>query len=1006
MRHLLLLSVAGTLFAADGKLQFNRDIRPILSDKCFACHGPDAKNKGILLRLDGENSAKRDMGKGRRGIVPGDPAASLIIQRITHEKPALRMPPAATGTSLTPAEIATLKTWIEQGAPWEQHWSFLPPVKKPGTIDSFVRERLAKEGLKMSPEASRETLIRRASYDLTGLPPTPAEVDAFVKDGNYEKLLDRLLASPRFGERMAARWLDAARYADTNGYQYDGERVMWRWRDYVIQAFNKNKPFDKFVVEQIAGDMLPNATFEQKLATAFNRNHRGNTEDGIVAEEYAVEYVVDRVETTTAVFLGLTMGCTRCHNHKYDPLTQKEFYQVFAYFNNIPERGRAMKYGNSPPLMAAPTEEQQKKLAAMNAEIARYDAQVARGDLRAARAAWEKSLPAAAAWAPYGERDAAFSFDDGGAPGRIGGAKSFDGTATVAGPEKAAQFDIEHRFTISAWVKGTGTIATRKIGDSYQGKGIGLSIEDGKVLFHISSAWETDALKVETEEKVIGDGWHHVTVAYGGTRMAEDALIYVDGKLQKTKFVSDTLYRPFTNAGGKFPAKLTIGGGLGKDKRFRGLLDEVRVYGRELRAEEIAMMAAGRPLAELAAKTRSAVEEKQLELAFLENGAPAEVRAAWVKAQDLRVERERFERTFPSVMIMAEAPVRKKTHLLQRGAYDKPGEEVEPGVPAILPPLPEGAPNNRLGFAQWLVDRRNPLVARVTVNRFWQSLFGTGLVKTAEDFGQQGEWPSHPELLDWLAVDFQENGWDVKALFKKIMMSETYRQSSKATPELLAKDPDNRLLARGPRLRLSAEMVRDAALYQAGLLREKLGGPSVKPYQPDGLWKEVIMQDFDYVQAKGEDLYRRSLYTFWKRTAAPPMMMNFDASQREACMVRENRTNTPLQALNLMNDVTFLEAARFIGQRMILEGGADRDARLRHGFRIVMSRMPSEKELGVLRSSLAYHSDYFASREKDRDEYLSYGDTESAKEINRVELAGYTAVASLLLNTDEAITKE
>jgi hypothetical protein len=985
MHRFLFFTMAGLGFAAD--VQFNRDVRPILSDKCFACHGPDAKTKGIALRLDSEEAAKK-------AIVAGNAAGSKLIQRITAPMAAMRMPPAASGVVLTAGEIETLRAWIGQGAKWEAHWSFLPPVKKAGTIDGFVKERLAREGMRMSPAAPMETLIRRATLDLTGLPPTVEE----LKTESYEKLVDRLLASPRFGERMAARWLDAARYADTNGYQYDGERVMWRYRDYVIESFNKNKPFDKFVVEQIAGDMLPGATFEQKLGTAFNRNHRGNTEDGIVAEEYAVEYVVDRVETTSAVFLGLTMGCTRCHNHKYDPLTQKEFYQMFAYFNNVPERGRAMKYGNSPPLMAAPTEEQQKKLAELNAAIAALEGRVGTGG-GAGQVAWEKTLTGAGAWAPYGERNAAMGFDDGGAAGRIGGAKEFDGATVVAGPEGSGQFDIEDRFTLAAWVKGKGTIAARKSTDGYQSKGIGLFLLDGKVQFHISSQWESDALKVETEG-VLGEGWHHVAVAYGGTRMAEDARIYVDGVLQKTKIVSDTLYRPFKNAGGKFVAGLTVGGGAGKDKRFRGLLDEVRVYGRELTAEELQMMAAGRALAELVGKPRTELEERQMRLAYLETNAE------WRKAQDLRVERERFERTFPSVMIMAEAPVRKKTHLLVRGAYDKPGEEVEPGLPEVLPPLPAGAPNNRLGFARWLVDRGNPLTARVTVNRLWQSLFGTGLVKTAEDFGQQGEWPSHPELLDWLAVDFMENGWDVKALLKKILMSETYRQSSKATPEMVAKDPDNRLLGRGPRIRMAAEMVRDAALFEAGLLQEQLGGPSVKPYQPDGLWKEVIMQDFDYVQAKGKDLYRRSLYTFWKRTAAPPMMMNFDASQREACMVRENRTNTPLQALNLMNDVTFLEAARFIGQRMILEGGAERDERLRHGFRIVMGRAPAEKELGVLRGSLAYHLDHFATHAREREEYLSYGDTEAAKGVDRAELAGYAAVASLMMNTDEAITKE
>ncbi len=983
MRCSLFFAFACAAFAAD--VQFNRDVRPILSDKCFACHGPDAKAKGIALRLDSEEAAKR-------AIVPGDVLGSKLIRRITAATPAMRMPPVSAGVVLTAGEIETLRAWVGQGAKWEGHWSFLAPVKKPGMIDSFIRERLSREGLALSPAAPMETLIRRATLDLTGLPPTVAE----LKTESYEKLLDRLLASPRFGERMAARWLDAARYADTNGYQYDGERVMWRWRDYVIESFNKNKPFDKFVVEQIAGDMLPNATFEQKLATGFNRNHRGNTEDGIVAEEYAVEYVVDRIETTSAVFMGLTMGCARCHNHKYDPVTQKEFYQMFAYFNNVPERGRAMKYGNSPPLMAAPTAAQSAKLAVMDGEIGSLEA----GLKPLSRAAWEKGLSATDVWAPYGERDAAFSFDDGGAAGRLGGARLFDGTVVEKGPAKSGRFDIEDRFTISAWVNGNGTIAARKANDGFQSKGIGLFVLDGKVGFHIVSQWESDALKVETEA-VLGEGWHHVAVAYAGTRMAENALIYVDGKLARTKIVSDTLYRPFTNAAGKFDASLTVGGGAGMDKRFRGLLDEVRVYGRELRAEEIGMMAAGRTLAELAGLTsRAALEERQLELAFLET------QATWKRIQELRIEKERFERTFPSVMVMAESPVQKKTNLLVRGAYDKPGDEVSPGLPAALPPMPAGASNNRLGFAQWLVDKRNPLTARVTVNRFWQSLFGTGLVKTAEDFGQQGEWPSHPELLDWLAVDFVENGWDVKALLKKIMRSETYRQSSKVTPALMAKDPDNRLLARGPRIRMAAEMVRDSALFEAGLLHEQLGGPSVMPYQPDGLWKDVIMQDFDYVQAKGPDLYRRGLYTFWKRTAAPPMMMNFDASQREACMVRENRTNTPLQALNLMNDVTFLEAARFIGQRMILEGGQGKDDRLRHGFRIVAGRAPTEKEMGVLRGSLAYHSDYFASHVTEREEYLSYGDTPSLPALDRNELAGYAAVASLLMNTDEAITKE
>lgn len=1011
----IVLALAAALSGQDRKLEFNRDVRPILSDKCFACHAADAKAKGIPLRLDIEAEAKKDLGRGRRAIVPGDPQNSRVIQRITADNKALRMPPAHTGMTVTAEEAETLKAWIAQGAPWQKHWAFIPPAKTPGvnTIDAFIQARLAKSGLKPSPPAARETLIRRASLDLTGLPPTPAELDAFLADKSpnaYDKLLDRLLASPRYGEHMAAQWLDAARYADTNGYQFDGERVMWRWRDYVIDSYNANKPYDKFILEQIAGDMLPNATFEQRLATGFNRNHRGNTEDGIVAEEYAVEYVVDRVETTSAVFLGLTMGCARCHNHKYDPFTQKEFYQFFAYFNNVPELGRAMKYGNSHPVMPAPTKAQQAALATLDHKIAIEEKWLAAREskIAAARAAWEKTLAGPAHWIPKAKQDAAFPFDESSADGRIGKAKLFDGATTIPSKD-GAQFDIEDRWSASAWIHGEGTVFARNGKDDFKNKGISLHVRDGKLFFAVTSVWDTDALRVESKSKLAPNQWHHVAVTYTGSRMADGVRLYVDGKSVEFDILSDTLYRPFKNAGGKFVATLQIGGGGGKENRFKGLLDDVRLYGRILQPNEIEMLAVGQTLAQIAATPRAQrtkPAQRQLELAYLESAAAPEIKAAWSSLTALYDERERFTRTFPTVMVMAEASPRKPTHLLIRGAYDKPGDTVEPGLPEALPPLPNGAPNNRLGFAQWLVDRGNPLTARVAVNRVWQSIFGTGLVKTAEDFGQQGEWPSHPELLDHLAVTFMESGWNLKQLQKQILLSNTYRQSSKATPEHIAKDPDNRLLARGPRFRMSAEMVRDAALLSAGLLAEKIGGPSVMPYQPDGLWKEVIMQDMYYVQSKGKDLYRRSLYTFWKRTAAPPMMMNFDASQREACTVRESRTNTPLQALNLMNDVTFLEAARFIGQRMLLEAPPSRDARLTHGFRIVLARAPSPKELDVLRGSLAYHDDLYATKPEEAKRYIAIGDTPPAPNLEPRELASYMAVASLLLNTDEAVTKE
>jgi len=1037
MRVWLAALVAAPLCAAPA-LEFNRDVRPILSDKCFACHGPDAAAKGIPLRLDQEAAAK-STARGRPAIIPGDPENSELIRRITHAKRGLRMPPAHSGVTLAAGEIETLRAWIAQGAPWQKHWSFLPPrrpeppqvrqadwVRNP--IDAFVLARLERENLAPSPEAPRETLLRRVSLDLTGLPPTPAELDAFLRDGSpdaYEKAVSRLLASPHYGERMAARWLDAARYADTNGYQFDGERSMWRWRDWVIGAFNRNQPFDEFTLEQIAGDLLPNATLDQRIATGFNRNHRANTEDGIIPEEYAVEYVVDRVETTSTVFLGLTMGCARCHNHKYDPFTQQEFYRLFAYFNNVPEHGRAMKYGNSPPLVAAPTREQQEAREALARRIETIERRfAAEGDaLARAQRAWESSLAPAPAqfWSPAVGLDAALPLDAPGAervdgalsfvPGRLGRAARFDGASLLAVPG-AAQFDIDDRFTLSLWLYAEaaphGALVTR-MSDRPEGKGFGLYARQGRLHFHVTSNYVNDALRVDTEPVLRPNRWHHVAVTYTGSKMAEGVALYLDGRPADFRVDMETLYRPFRNAGAKFTEPLRLGGGGGKENRFRGLLDEVRVYARVLPEEELQALALGTPVHELAAKPaarRTEIENRVLRWQFLAVAAPASIRQAWQEWQTLREQAEQLERTFPTVMVMAERPQPRDTFLLIRGQYNTPGEKVMPGVPEVFPPLPPDAPNNRLGFARWLTSPDNPLLARVAVNRYWQMLFGVGLVKTTEDFGSQGEWPSHPDLLDWLATEYMRTGWDTKALLKTIVTSATYRQTSQAAPALAQRDPENRLLARGPRFRLPAEMVRDQALRAAGVLTPHIGGPSVKPYQPDGLWKDLIMQDMEYVQSKGPDLYRRSLYTFWKRTVAPPMLVNFDAANREACVVRENRTNTPLQALNLMNDVTFVEAARLIAQRMLREAGPAPADRLRYGFRLVLSRPPSAAELEVLSGSLEFHRDHFAGRPEEARRYLHQGDSPPDPALPAPELAAYTAVASLVLNLDEAVTKE
>jgi hypothetical protein len=1025
----LTLAGSASLYGAGRTVEFNRDVRPILADKCFHCHGTDAVAKKIPLRLDSEAAAKADLG-GRRAVVDGDPASSQLIRRITSENKAQRMPPVYSGLKLTETEIDTLRQWIEQGAKWQKHWSFIAPerpaipavkntswVRNP--IDAFVLERLEREGLGPSPEAGRETLLRRVSLDLTGLPPTIAEMDAFLNDksrGAYEKAVDRLLASPRYGERMAERWLDAARYADTNGYQYDAERFMWRWRDWVIEAFNRNQPFDQFTLEQIAGDMLPNATLDQNIATGFNRNHRANTEDGIIAEEYAVEYVVDRVETTSTVFLGLTLGCARCHNHKYDPFTQKEFYRVFSYFNNIPELGRAMKYGNSPPLIPAPTREQQAALAKVDGKMREIE-----NFLGAQKSKW---APEAGNlhWAPSAGLQAVFPLEvageakpDGGdvafGPGRIGNAAIFDGKAYLdAG--SAGDFDIEDRFSLSAWVYSDSTphgAVMTKMADAAKGKGYGVYLNNGKVHVHVTSVWESDAIRLETEQTVGAKGWHQLVVTYNGSRMADGVQVYIDGVPAKNKVEEDTLYRPFRNAGGVFKQPFRIGGGGGPERRFRGRIDDVRVYGRVLNSQEIAALSLGESINDIAAKPeaqRSEIEKLQLRWYYLEHVAPPEVQDAWKRLTALGIEKEKLERSFTTVMVMAERPTPRDTFMLIRGVYSAPGEKVQPGIPAVLPPLPPGAPNNRLGFAKWVADPGNPLLARVTMNRFWQMYFGTGIVKTTEDFGVQGEWPSHPELLDWLATEFIRTGWDVKAMQKLIVTSATYRQSSKTSPELQQRDPENRLLARAPRFRLPAEMVRDQALFVSGLLVEKAGGPSVKPYQPAGLWKELAMQDMDYTQGKGEDLHRRSLYTFWKRTIAPPMMANFDSAMRESCTVRENRTNTPLQALNLMNDVSFLEASRFVGQRMLKEGGAAADARLRYGFRVVTGRAPSAAEQQILRDSLQYHLDYFADKKNDVKAFLNQGEASADTTLDERELAAYTSVGSLLLNLDETVTKE
>lgn len=1100
--HAILFLLASSFVARsdaqDDPVSFNRDIRPILSDACFQCHGPDAKERKADLRLDNDEQlfAERD---GHRVLVAGDPSKSELFRRLISTDDDERMPPPSSGKKLTAAQVAIIRRWIEQGAKYQGHWAFIPPVRPAvpvarspklearNPIDRFIVSRLEREGVQPSSPAGKATLLRRVTLDLTGLPPSIDEINEFLADDApdaYERVVDRLLASPRFGERFARPWLDAARYADTSGYQSDGDRSMWRWRDWVIDAFNENKPFDEFTVEQLAGDLLLKPTMEQVLATGFHRNHRGNAEGGIIPEEYAVEYVVDRVDTTATVWLGLTLGCCRCHDHKFDPFSQREYYQLYAFFNNVPERGRAVKFGNSPPFVKTPTREQQRQLEDFDARIAAAEQKVRelRPTLRREQAAWEKSLigQPPVDWAVTRGEILRLPFDEDGKPkpsqpaeavvtnraqpqplGPTSGApvvKPADQTPVVLGEGrfgKAAQFDGQRRFAVgdvanigffepfsmSVWIRAeaeSGTILSRMSDDS-NADGYNLCLENGKLQLNLCKRWLDDALRIETADTIPTREWVHVAVTYNGSRFAEGVHFWVNGQEVRKKILLDELNQAFASKD-----VFRVGAG-GFTPPFRGAIDDVRLFGVELSEGEVAILATPESVSELATQVdqpRSVAQMLKLTSAYLAAHPNAESNRSFIELPRLHLERAALLETVPTTMVMQELSIPRATHLLIRGAYDRPGESVFPGVPASLggfiapggrrrdPPGPSPVRPHRLDLARWLVDPANPLTARVTVNRFWQQLFGQGLVKTVDDFGSQGDWPSHPELLDWLALEFRgdENreargerkagiqdsrlsslnsrlAWDVKRTIRSLVTAATYRQSSQASAELLARDPENRWLARGPRSRLSAEMMRDQALAASGLLVEQLGGPSIKPYQPEGLWDDLQSTE-KYVQDHGSALYRRGLYVFWKRTIAPPMMVTFDAAGRETCIVRETRTNTPLQALTLLNEVSFVEAARKLAERTLLSGSTDVDRRLRFAFRAVLTRDPTDREMTVLKRGVERHLAHYREHRDEAFAVLRTGESVAEASLDPVEVAAWTAACGLILNLDEAVTKE
>jgi hypothetical protein len=1027
----MLLAAALALCAAPKPVDFSREIRPILSDKCFHCHGPDESSRKAGLRLDDRDGALSKV------VVAGDAAASKLWQRVSHEKKALRMPPAYSGLTLTDAETALLKRWIEEGAKWETHWAYTaprrvePPAVKLKTwprsaVDQFLLARLEREGLKPSPKADRATLIRRVTFDLTGLPPKPADVEAFLRDKSanaYEKLVDRLLASPHYGERMAMAWLDLARYADTHGYHIDSHRDMWPWRDWLIQSFNRNLPYDQFTVWQLAGDLLPDATREQKIATGFHRNHMINFEGGAIPEEYQAEYVADRVETTANVWMGMTLGCAKCHDHKYDPIRQKDFYRFGAFFNTIPEKGLDGQKGNAAPFLALPSEEQERRLKELKKSIRELSNRLQFDDVSVMQVLWERERFAEAQ--PRSPRDglrAWYELDgnltDISGNFRNGRVMQGDVNYVSGGPvNRAADIDASTRlrwpadallagkpFTIAFWFRIGRQNASKMFVQAEGARGFEIGFGAPETLprlrrgHHLEVRWfdgPGKELRLRSKEWIEQGELYHASITSDGSKVE----LLLGGEPSPLIVEKQTLAGPVDVAG---PLEMND---------YRGRLDDLRIYDRPLNQVEATRLALHYPAEVLLATPgkRSAEQSARLRDYYLRNDAPVEWREAYAQLRPLFEERAELTERIPTTMVMKEMEKPRDTYLLGRGDYQNKVEKVTAGVPSMLPPLPPGVPANRLALAQWLVNPQHPLTARVAVNRYWQLYFGHGIVKTSEDFGSQGEPPVHPELLDWLATEFVRTGWDVKAMQRLIVTSAAYRQSSKVTPALHEKDPENRLLARGPRFRLPAEMVRDNALAASGLLREEIGGPSVLPYQPPGLWEELAFGEAfsaqEYKQDHGDKLWRRSMYTFWKRTVPPASLNTFDAPDREKCTSRRAVTNTPLQALVTLNDPTYIEAARNLAQHTLLKPGAD-DARLREAFRQVTARYPNAAELAILRGTLREQLATYQKDPRAAEALLRVGESPVEKSLAAPVLAAWTNVCTVLLNLDEAITKE
>ena len=1018
-------------------VDYNFHVKPILSDRCYKCHGPDDNVRKAELRLhtqEGLYATSRDDSL-RRIIVPGSPARSKLIEHITATDPNKVMPPPESNLSLAPREINLLRRWIEQGAAWKPHWSFVAPVapERPtvrdkgwarNDIDAFILHRLESEGLKPSPDADKAKLLRRVTFDLTGLPPSIEELDAFLSDGRekaYEHAVLGLLSRSAFGERMASMWLDLSRYADSHGYQDDRPRTMWPWRDWVVDAFNENMPYDQFVTWQLAGDLLPEATYEQRLATGFNRNHAITQEGGVVPAEYITEYVADRTNTMATAFLGLTMECARCHDHKFDPILQREYYQMFAFFNAVDEQAPISYFDLSPrPSMQMEDRELEVQIEAtahaINEAEQMLAAYVPGPNIATGQQGQDINLSSdlqrdLLAYFPLDGLNNLMTTNMVGraaaantglvneleppvlVPGEHGQGLEFDGSNFLnLGAEP--DFEWYDRFSFAVWVhpesqEKDAAIFGKRL-DEQKGNGydvirareghLGVRlVHDAKRSIHVTSA-----------PRLPSRTWSHVSVTYDGSGRADGLTLYIDGAAVQTTAVRDSLVRQSILNGndllaGHWSHRNRARGNI--EGMVGGALDDIRIYARELSSLEVAYIAGVAP------------PPGALEHHYLTHYDP--VRAAYVMHVDsLR----RSVQEIPSVMVMADMEVPRPTFVLARGAYDAPMDSVGPDTPEAILPMPDEYPRNRLGLAQWLMDPRNPLTARVAVNRFWQIIFGEGLVHTPEDFGSQGALPTNPELLDHLATAFVGSGWDIKALVFDIVTSATYRQSNALPPGLAERDPNNVFLARGPKVRLSAEMTRDNALYASGLLHPEIGGEPVRPYQPAGLWKALANQigENRYRPGRGHDLYRRSLYTYWKRTIPPPSMLTFDAPERTICTVERQATATPLQSLVLLNDPQYVEAARVLSERLLEDTALDDHARVTRAFRLFTSRHPTDKEHASLLALLAAQQGAFGTALDRAASLVRVGSRRPMTTAKNATLAAWTVAISTIMNLDEA----